>query len=136
MTKLFKNYNEAFYYQTKLNKRDFIPINEYETLINKEYNNEDEYIEVCEDIVKDSIYALHISESNKLINGFLPINELMSEIRSLKNYETYKKITDNKIKVNGIKTDSLLFENNKQIIKQIKNIFNLSDKIIFIKITC
>ena len=71
MTKLFKNYNEAFYYQTKLNKGDIIPINEYETPINEGYNNEDEYIEVFEDIVKDSIHALHISKSNKLINQII-----------------------------------------------------------------
>ena len=69
-----------------------------------------------------------LKEEN-LTNGFLPIKELIYEIRDLNNYNTYKKLTDAKIKVYGIKTDSLMIADTPKNVKTLREAFDLSDKI-------
>ena len=130
ISRLFKNYNEALYYQTKLGKGDIIPINEEEIISEEKYNEiEGEISTSYKTIIKDTIHLLHVSEEKELINGFLPIKELIYEIRSLKNYNTFQKLKQHKIEVHGIKTDSLLVNNNPKNRKLLRQIFDLSDEI-------
>ena len=130
ISRLFKNYNEALYYQTKLGKGDIISINEEEILSEEKYDDiEGEILTTYKTIVKDTIHLLHVSEEKELINGFLPIKELIYEIRSLKNYNTFQKLKQHKIEVHGIKTDSLLVNNNPKNRKLLRQIFDLSDEI-------
>ena len=139
MSKPFKNYNEAFYYQTELNKGNIYSIHEEETVY-KSYerdelmyveNGEEKYEKVvsnkCEIIIKDTLHILHVSKKEDLINGFLPIKELIYDIRDLKNYNTFVKLTNAKIPVWGIKTDSLIIEYNS--VKKLISLFNIKDKI-------
>jgi len=110
--KAFKNCNEALYYQTKLNKDQIYSINEEETIaIEKDRDPLDLNLSPTISYnrkVKDTLHILHVcvSKEENLTNGFLPIKELIYEIRDLKNYNTYKKLKD--IKVYGIKTDSMM----------------------------
>ena len=130
ISRLFKNYNEALYYQTKLGKGDIIPINEEEIISEEKYNEiEGEILTSYKTIIKDTIHLLHVSEEKELINGFLPIKELIYEIRSLKNYNTFQKLKQHKIEVHGIKTDSLLVNDNPKNRKLLRQIFDLSDEI-------
>ena len=130
ISKIFKNYNEAVYYQTKLNRGEIISINEEETTSYEEYDHiEEEILTTYKTTIKDTVHILHVSEEKELTNGFLPIKELIYEIRSLKNYQTYQKLKQNNIKVHGIKTDSLLINNNPKNRKLVKEIFNLSEEI-------
>lgn len=130
ISKIFKNYNEAVYYQTKLNRGEIISINEEETTSYEEYDHiEEEIVTTYKTTIKDTVHILHVSEEKELTNGFLPIKELIYEIRSLKNYQTYQQLKQNNIKVHGIKTDSLLINNNPKNRKLVKEIFNLSEEI-------
>ena len=71
---MFKNYNEAVYYQTKLNKGNIYTINEEETYQEEEYDYiEEEMTTVHKTRVKSTIHILHITEEMELTNGFLPI---------------------------------------------------------------
>ena len=137
--KAFKNCNEALYYQTKLNKGQIYSINEEEKVITTRegINQLDEGIDSPlssttishKAKVKDTLHILCASKEENLINGFLPIKELIYEIRDLKNYNTYKKLTDVKIKVFGIKTDSLMIADTPKNVKTLREAFDLSDKI-------
>lgn len=130
ISKIFKNYNEAVYYQTKLNRGEIISINEEETTSYEEYDHiEEEILTTYKTTIKDTVHISHVSEEKELTNGFLPIKELIYEIRSLKNYQTYQQLKQNNIKVHGIKTDSLLINNNPKNRKLVKEIFNLSEEI-------
>ena len=97
--KAFKNCNEALYYQTKLNKGQIYSINEEEYIkIDKDIDQLDQGVDPLDEaIVKDTLHILCVSKEEDLINGFLPIKELIYEIRNLKNYNTYKKLIDAKI---------------------------------------
>ena len=75
------------------------------------------------------LHILCVSKEENLTNGFLPIKELIYEIRDLKNYNTYKKLMDAKIKVYGIKTDSMMIADTPNNVKVVREIFDLSDKI-------
>ena len=130
--KAFKNCNEALYYQTKLNKGQIYSINEEETIMTKDISpldlNPSPTISIKKK-VKDTLHILCVSKEENLTNGFLPIKELIYEIRDLKNYNTYKKLTDAKIKVYGIKTDSMMIADTPKNIKVVREIFDFSDKI-------
>ena len=67
ISRLFKNYNEALYYQTKLGKGDIISINEKEILSEEKYDDiEGEILTTYKTIVKDTIHLLHVSEEKEL----------------------------------------------------------------------
>ena len=75
------------------------------------------------------LHILCVTKEENLVNGFLPIKELIYEIRDLKNYNTNKKLEDAKIQVHRIKTDSLMIVDSPKNIKTVRDIFDLSDKI-------
>ena len=79
--------------------------------------------------IKDTLHILCVSKEENLINGFLPIKELIYEIRDLKNYNTYKKLVDAKIKVYGIKPDSMMITDTPKNVKTVRGVFDFSDKI-------
>ena len=79
--------------------------------------------------IKDMLHILCVTKEENLINGFLPIKELIYDIRDLKNYNTYKKLEDAKIQVHGIKTDSMMIADTPKNVKAVRGIFDLSDKI-------
>lgn len=53
-------------------------------------NGEEKYEKVvankCEIIIKDTLHILHVNKKEKLINGFVPIKELIYDIRGLRNF--------------------------------------------------
>lgn len=77
---------------------------------------------------------MHVSKKEDLINGFVPIKELIYDIRDLKNYNTFVKLTNAKIPVWGIKTGSLIIEYTS--VKKLITLFNIKDKIGNYKIEC
>ena len=131
MCKAFKNCNEALYYQTKLNMGQIYSIDEEEYIkIEKDIDPLDKGVDPLDElIVKDTLHILCISKEENLINGFLPIKELIYEIRDLKNFDAYKRLTDAKIQVYGIKTDSIMIADTPKNIKTVRGLFDLSDKI-------
>lgn len=111
--KVFKNIDEASYYACKYGGNI------------KDLSYSDEENEVF--INKRNVYLLDKKFETELINGFLPIHEMIYDIRSLKNYQTCVKLLKNKIKVYGVKTDCILF--NKKDNDKVKELFDLSDKL-------
>ena len=134
--KAFKNCNEALYYQTKLNRGQIYSIDEKETI---EMEESIDPLDQGTDSpfktrslkrkIKDMLHILCVTKEENLINGFLPIKELIYDIRDLKNYNTYKKLEDAKIQVHRIKTDSLMIADTPKNFKAVRGIFDLSDKI-------
>ena len=130
--KAFKNSSELLYYKEKFPKSQIYSINEEETITTEVISpldlNPSPTISLKKKI-KDTLHILCVSKEENLINGFLPIKELIYDIRDLKNYKTYNKLTDAKIKVFGIKTDSMMIADTPKNVKAVRGIFDLSDKI-------
>ena len=130
--KAFKNSSELLYYKEKFPNGQIYSINEEETIITEDISpldiNPSPTISLKKKI-KDTLHILCVSKEENLTYGFLPIKELIYDIRDLKNYKTYKKLTDAKIKVFGIKTDSLMIADTPKNVKILKEAFDLSDKI-------
>ena len=95
----------------------------------EEWKDEDIYMSHCiyKQVTIDRLYILCISVEEELTNGFYPIKDLVYDIRSLKNYNTYMKLLNNGITPIGIKTDSILIHD-KDVKKAVK-LFDLSNKI-------
>jgi len=123
ITKIFKSYNEAFTYQMHYNKGEIY------TVTKDELTEEEIYLSHCvyKQAKIDKLYILCISVEEELTNGFYPIKDLVYDIRSLKNYNTYMKLLNNGIKPVGIKTDSILIRD-KDVKKAVK-LFDFSKKI-------
>ena len=100
--KAFKNSSELLYYKEKFPNSQIYSINEEETITTEVISpldlNPSPTISLKKKI-KDTLHILCVSKEENLTNGFLPIKELIYEIRDLKNYNTYKKLVDAKIKV-------------------------------------
>lgn len=104
LTKVFKLHDEALYYQTVFGGE----------------------IRAMQD--EENVFYLLTKESNaELQSGFTPIKDLIYEIRSLRNYQSYMKLKQNKILCYGIQTDSLLFDPKYE--KKVEKLFDFTDKI-------
>ena len=114
VSRVFKNFDEAFYYQAMVGGT-----------IRVIGNTDEDYDEIFGN--NEKLYLLTKSEQKELINGFLPIKEMIYDIRSLRNYQNIKKLNDNGIRVVALKTDSLFIDNEN--VKKAKKIFDFSDEI-------
>ena len=130
--KAFKYPSEVLYYKEKFPNGQIYSINEYESIEREEIDLLDINPTPVTSIkrkVKDTLYILSVSKEENLINGFLPIKELIYDIRDLKNFNTFKKLIEAKIKVLGIKTDSLMIADSPKNVETVKELFDFSDKI-------
>jgi hypothetical protein len=118
LTKIFKNYDEAFYYQTTFGGEIYTMAKEGcgDILNSKVFGKQEE----------NQSYLLQKQVKVELVNGFTPIKEMIY-IRSLKNYRIYMKLKENGIQGLGIKTDSILVDKKHE--KLVKTLFNFTDKI-------
>ena len=75
------------------------------------------------------IYTVVQSKERELVNGFLPIKEMIYDIQKYKLYKMYQKCQANDIEVHGIKTDCVLVK--KSDAGKLYNIFekDLNDNI-------
>jgi hypothetical protein len=73
------------------------------------------------------VYLLVKNLECDLTSGFVPIKEMIYDIRSVKNYFTCVKMMKNGITPIGVQTDSILFE--KKHTEKVKKLFDLTDKI-------
>lgn len=113
LTKIFKNRDEAYFYKNLYGG---------EVLCLGQDLEADTVFGEC-----NRLYILNMKNQVDLNNGFVPIKELIYDIRSLKNYQTICKLRMNNVRCVGIKTDSILFhESDKSIVKKL---FDFSDKI-------
>lgn len=103
-SKIFKDIDEATYYQSKFGGN---------------------ILGVGDD--DNKMYILTNQGEKDLINGFVPIKELIYDIRSLKTYHDYMKLLKNKILPVAIKTDCLFFE--KKNTKYVEKLFDMSNDI-------
>ena len=121
--KAFKNSNEVLYYKEKFPNEQIYSINEETYEATEDINPLDLNPTPVTSIkrkVKDTLHILSVSKEENLINGFLPIKELIYDIRDLKNYKTCKKLIEAKTKVFGIKTDSLMITDSPKNVKTVK----------------
>jgi hypothetical protein len=62
-----------------------------------------------------TIYTTTHQKDRELIDGFLPIKEMIHDIQHLKLYRLYRKCKSNGIEVHGIKTDCVLVKNSDHL---------------------
>lgn len=113
VSKIFKSYDEAFYYQSKYGGEIYTMAEETD-MIKAEKD-------------KSKVYVLVKKSKAELINGFTPIKEMIYDIRSLKNYQTFMKLKTNGITPLAIKTDSILVD--AKHTEAVKELFDFSDVI-------
>ena len=118
-TKVFKNYDEACYYQTKLGEQSDIVC-----ITDDKYDGK--YDEMFDE-KSDRAFILNKTVKKDLQSGFLPIKDLIYEIRSLKNYQTCVKLMENDIEPLGVKTDSILFDISHT--ETVEKLFDMKDTI-------
>ena len=104
VTRIFKDYDKAFYYQTIFG--------------GEIYNIGDDSQTINADVFggKQILYLLQKRSSVDLVSGFMPIKEMIYDIRSLKNYNTYVKMCELKVKPLG---NYYLNLNMKRLLKRI-----------------
>ena len=75
------------------------------------------------------IYTVVQSKERELVNGFLPIKEMIYDIQKYKLYKMYQKCKANGIEVYGIKTDCVLVKRSDA--RELYNVFekDLNDSI-------
>ena len=109
LSKIFLDYNEANYYAIKYNGK-LTPIHDDDMLSKHIRTNKD---------ANKIVYAVEIVENKALINGFMPINDMIYINQRLKLLKQYQKMKKLNIKMVGIKTDCILYEgHHDDIIKQ------------------
>lgn len=129
LSKIFQDYNEANYYAIK-----------YEGKILPIVNEDVEFIEDKSDYEIDGLclrpkiksskqlYLVSIMKKEQLVNGFLPIKEMIYYNQKLKLLAMYDKLKSLNINITGIKTDCIMYSDshNKRILTKS---FNITSKI-------
>ena len=109
LSKIFLDYNEANYYAIKYDGK-IIPLHDDDML--------SKHIRTDKNANK-LVYVVQIDERKTLVNGFMPINDMIYINQRMKLLKLYQKMQKLNIKMVGIKTDCILYEgNNDDIIKQ------------------
>ena len=105
ITKIFEDVNHAKYYQEKYNALTF-PI---KTITEKiEYNPIDDEISKTF-INEDLFYIVNLSKKERLINGLVPIKDIIYCSQKLKLLKMYKQLNEIGATVYAIKTDCILY---------------------------
>lgn len=114
LSKIFKNYDEAKFYCDEYNGHllALSNIDDYETEDNEKV-----------------LYVVKISEKKQLINGFLPIKEMIYLNQRLKLLAIYDKLKKLGIIVRGIKTDCVFYNQTRNSKSIIESNFSMGDKI-------
>jgi len=111
LTKVFKNYNEANEYAVKYEGK----------LLTLSYEDDD--IDETQ-----FIYVVKLDKTSQLINGLLPIKEMIytnQKLKILKNYDTLVKHKE--IKIYGIRTDCILYESSNNADYYVSQKLNIAD---------
>lgn len=116
-TQIFRKLEDAEFYANKY-EGNIIPIFSKEFV--KTIDIDGQECESCD--IK--FYAVNVSKSRELVNGFSPMKDIIYNLQKIKTYRAYMKLTEHNIKVYGIKTDCLLIKSKKNI----KNIFEINSK--------
>ena len=119
-SKVFKNIDEAYYYQNIYDEKYKARITIIEPTDEELYKNDNE-------IHEKAVYILTFSAEKQLNEGFQSIKDLVYDIRRLKNLKTYLKLKDNKIVCYGVITDSMLIDNKD--FEKAKQLFNFNNEI-------
>ena len=116
-TKIYHTITEAQYYQIKYGGhiyKVYETKNEEDELTQEE---KDEGVVESDTLNKRELYVLINKVQKDLDESFNPIKDLIYDIQLLKLWELHKRLTENDIKVFGIKTDCMLVKEVKEEIK-------------------
>ncbi len=127
LSKIFQDYNEANYYAIKYQGK-LLPL----------LNEESEFVEspsVFDDgisfnnVIKSSkkLYLVSVMKKEQLINGFLPIKEMIYYNQRLKLLKMYDKLKLLDVNITGIKTDCIMYNSGSK--STISKSFKLSSNI-------
>lgn len=126
--KIFEDYNEANYYSIKYDGK-LLPLiqEECEKKIKYDPFDDDMMVESYEFKTTKKLYLVSVMKKEELINGFLPIKEIIYYNQRLKLLNMYDKLKSVNVNITGIKTDCIMFDDKNTDI--IKSTFNLSNQI-------
>ena len=116
LSKIFLDYNEANYYAIKYEGK--MTVVEDDDICSKYLRGTD---------VNKKIFVVQVEEKKQLINGFMPINDMIYIDQRMKLLQQYQKMKKLNIKMVGIKTDCILYEGHHDDI--IKQNFKLTERI-------
>lgn len=117
LSKIFKNYDEAKFYSDEYNGQ-LLALSNYD---DRDDDNTDEEEKV--------LYVVKITDKKQLINGFLPIKEMIYLNQRLKLLSIFDKLKKLGIAVRGIKTDCVFYNQTKNSRTIIESNFPMGDKI-------
>lgn len=127
MTKVFKDFNEAKYYEIQYEGK-LLPL-----MCTTQDDMKQEYSPIDGEMVMSSsssnetlLYLVNISNTKQLSNGLCPIKDIIYCMQKVKLFNNYNKLVSLKLKVMGIKTDCIFYQGDDKIVM---NNFDMSDKI-------
>ncbi len=127
LSKIFQDYNEANYYAIKYEGKLLPLLNEDIEFVEK-YSELDNNITIHPKIKSSKkLYLVSIMKKEQLINGFLPIKEMIYYNQRLKLLNMFDKMKSMNINITGIKTDCIMYDSKSQ--SKLKNYFSISSKI-------
>lgn len=128
LSKIFQDYNEAHYYSIKYDGKLLPLLNEDVEFVEKE-SDFDVGCMGFSQVVKSSkkLYLVSVMKKEQLINGFLPIKEMIYYNQRLKLLKMYDKLKLLNVNMTGIKTDCIMYNSNSKSI--ITKSFKLSSNI-------
>ena len=110
---VFNSLKEACHYQRKYGGRIYALEEEIRRTKRLDWDSDDEeeYEEEEEDFndeptFGETYYVLNTTDSQKLVNGFRYIKELLLQYHNFAMYEAYTKLVANNVKVYGVKSDA------------------------------
>lgn len=109
LAKIFENFNEAQCYALKYTG-DVKSLHVFENKEVEEYDEAEKCaVTTMSSKITNSIHLAKIEKSERLINGFTPIKDMIYYIQRMKLFELYNKLDELGVKVFGCKTDCLFY---------------------------
>jgi hypothetical protein len=110
--------NIARYYQIKYDGKMF-PLVKQHWEESEEYDDIDDKITTkYHHVIDTKCYVVSVSKEKQLVNGLNAMKDIIYCKQKLKLYKQYKKLSNLKIKIIGIKTDCLFYEGDDSVIEK------------------
>lgn len=118
LSKVFEDYNEAYFYSVKYEGK-ILPVITQTYSEKKVFSDIDnEYIMRYNSTQETHYYLVNVHEEKELVNGLCPIKDMIYQNQRLKMYNLYKKLNALKIEVLGCKTDCFYYIGSRSTIEK------------------
>lgn len=127
MTKVFKDFNEAKYYEIQYEGKLLPLMCTTQAEMKQVYSPLDDAMVMSSESSNETLlYLVNINNTKTLSNGLCPIKDIIYCMQKIKLFKNYNKLVSLKLKVMGIKTDCIFYQGDDKIVM---NNFDLTDEI-------